>query len=87
MSVREPFRTEYIDNLYKAKNLEGLKKELDSVERIIESYESNLLFSLSDFDKEKTEKSLKYEKKVKEKLHQYIIKLENELSENSKIIW
>jgi len=87
MLSREPLRTIYIDNLYKSKNLEGLKKELESVERVIKSYETDLILALSDLHKEEMKKALKHEKKVKEKIQQYIIELENELSENSKIIW
>ena len=86
MPSREPLRTIYIDNLYKSKNLEGLKKELASVERVIRSYETDLLLTLPDFHKKEKEEALEHEKQVKEKIQQYIIELENELSENSKII-
>jgi len=44
------------------------------------------MLALSDLHRKEIEEALEHGKKVKEKIQQYIIKLENELSENSKII-
>jgi len=75
MPTREPHRTEYIDRLYKEKNIEWLQKEIEAVNRIISSYASDLLSVFNLLEKEKFEKAISNERDIRDKIEKYLFSL------------
>ena len=74
---REPHRTNYIDTLYKEKNIEWLEQELDSIKCIILWYSTMILETLTNIDEEKYIKRIKNEKEMKQKIEKYLDILTN----------
>ena len=73
--IREPHRTTYIDNLYKAKNIEGLEAEARNIRCIIIKTAWDILENLTIWEDEKHIKQIKYEKEVLGKIKDYILEL------------
>jgi len=72
MPEREPFRTEYIDKLYKAKNVKWLKKELEFIDRILKDYENELVNVINTSKEEKVKQAIFHEKAVRDKIEKYL---------------
>ena len=73
MSSKDGFRIKYIEELYKTKNIMWLIKELEAIDRIVESYRNQLFFSfLPEVHKKKIKQTIEYEEKVKEKIRDYL---------------
>jgi len=74
---REPHRTIYIDSLYKDKNIEWLKKELESVRCIIMNYSNMIIENLTIGEDERFIKRIEHEREMKQKIEKYLDNLTN----------